>query len=32
MELENDPDEDEKYDINIDDDRECHWRNFFEDN
>ena len=32
MELENYPDEDEKDDINIDDERERHWRNFFEDN
>ena len=32
MELENDPDEEEKDDINIDDERERHWRNVFEDN
>ena len=32
MELEIDPDEEEKDDINIDDERERHWRNFFEDN
>ena len=32
MELENDPDEEEKDDINIDDKRERHWRNVFEDN
>ena len=28
MELEIDPDEEEKDDINIDDERERHWRNF----
>ena len=28
MELENDPDEEEKDDINIDDERERHWINF----
>ena len=32
MELEIDPDEEEKDDINIDNKRECHWRNVFEDN
>ena len=32
MELEIDPDEEEKDDINIDDKRESHWRNIFEDN
>ena len=32
MELEIDPDEEEKDDINIDDERGRHWRNFFEDN
>ena len=32
MELEIDPDEEEKDDINIDDERERHWRNVFEDN
>ena len=32
MELENDPDEEEKDDINIDERRERHWRNVFEDN
>ena len=32
MELENDPDEEEKDDINIGDERERHWRNVFEDN
>ena len=32
MELEIDPDEEEKDDINIDDERERHWRNIFEDN
>ena len=31
-ELENDPDEEDMYDINIDDEREIHWRNVFEDN
>ena len=31
-ELENDPGEEEKDDINIDDERERHWRKFFEDN
>ena len=30
--MENDPDEEEKDDINIDDERERHWRIFFEDN
>ena len=30
--MENDPDEEEKDDINIDDERESHWRNVFEDN
>ena len=30
--MENDPDEEEKDDINIDDERERHWRNVFEDN
>ena len=30
--MENDPDEEEKDDINIDDERERHWRNIFEDN
>ena len=28
----NDPDEEEMDDVNIDDDRERHWRNVFEDN
>ena len=32
MELEIDPDEEDKDDINIDDKRERHWRNCFEDN
>ena len=32
MELDNDPDEEEKYDINIDNERERHWRNVFEEN
>ena len=32
MELENDPDEEEKDDINIDNERERHWRNVFEEN
>ena len=32
MELENDPDEEETDDVNIDDERERHWRNVFEDN
>ena len=32
IELENDPDEEEMDDVNIDDERECHWRNVFEDN
>ena len=32
MELEIDTDEEENYDINIDDERERHWRNVFEDN
>ena len=32
IELENDPDEEEKDDINIDDERDRHWRNVFEDN
>ena len=32
MELENDPDEEEMDDVNIDDERERHWRNKFEDN
>ena len=32
MELENDPEKEEKYDINIDDERERHCRNVFEDN
>ena len=32
MELENDPDEEDKDDINIDDERESHWRKSFEDN
>ena len=32
MELEIDPDEEEKDDINIDNERERHWRNVFEDN
>ena len=31
-ELENDPDEEDEYEINIDDERERHWRNIFEDN
>ena len=31
-ELENDPDEEEMDDVNIDDERERHWRNVFEDN
>ena len=31
-ELENDPDEEEKDDINIDDERERHWKYVFEDN
>ena len=30
--MENDPDEEEMDDVNIDDKRECHWRNVFEDN
>ena len=30
--MENDPDEEEKDDINIDDKRERHWRNVFEEN
>ena len=29
MKLEIDTDEEEKDDINIDDERECHWRNVF---
>ena len=32
MELENGPDEEEKDDINIDNERERHWRNVFEEN
>ena len=32
MELENDPDEEDKDDININDKRERHWRNVLEDN
>ena len=32
MELEIDTDEEEKYDINIDDERERHWRNIFKEN
>ena len=32
MESDIDPDEEEKDDINIDDERERHWRNGFEDN
>ena len=32
MELENGPDEQEMDDVNIDDKRERHWRNVFEDN
>ena len=32
MELDIDPDEEEKDDINIDNERERHWRNVFEDN
>ena len=32
IELENYPDEEEKDEINIDDERERHWRNVFEDN
>ena len=31
-ELENDPDEEEMDDVNIDEERERHWRNFLEDN
>ena len=31
-ELENDPDEEDMDDLNIDDERERHWRNVFEDN
>ena len=30
--MDNDPDEEEMDDVNIDDERERHWRNFFEDN
>ena len=30
--MEIDPDEEEKYDINIKDERECHWRNVFKEN
>ena len=30
--MENDPDEEEMDDVNIDDEREWHWRNVFEDN
>ena len=30
--MDNDPDEEDTNDINIDDKRERHWRNFFEDN
>ena len=30
--MENDRDEEEKDDININDERERHWRNVFEDN
>ena len=30
--MENDPDEEEKDDVNIDDERERHWRKIFEDN
>ena len=30
--MENDPDEEEKDDINIDDKRERHWKNIFDDN
>ena len=32
MELEIDPDEEKKDDINIDDERERHWKNVFVDN
>ena len=32
MELDIDPDEEDKYDININDERERHWGNFFKDN
>ena len=32
MELENDTDEEDMYDVNIDDKRERHWRNVFEEN
>ena len=32
MEFENYPDEEEEYDINIDDKRGRHWRNVFKDN
>ena len=32
MEFDIDPDEEDKDDINIDDERERHWRNVFEDN
>ena len=32
IELKIDPDEEEKYDINIEDERERHWRNVFEEN
>ena len=30
--MENDPDEEEMNDVNIYDNREHHWRDFFEDN
>ena len=30
--MEDDTDEEEMYDVNIDDERELHWRNVFEDN
>ena len=30
--MENDPHEDEMDDVNIDDERDRHWRNIFEDN
>ena len=32
MELVDDPDEEEMDNINLDDERECHWRMVFEDN
>ena len=30
--MENDPEEEEMNDVNIDDERERHWRNVFKDN